>query len=92
MIIPRFNRHKFVKFNGFICRSRKGNRWDNSVAESFFHSLKTELVYNNRYTSREEAKQSIFYYIEVYYNRVRRHSTLGSIAPMAFENQGRKAA
>ncbi len=82
-----------MKQYGFICSmSRKGNCWDNSVAESFFHSLKTELVYNNRYTTREEAKQSLFYYIEVYYNRVRRHSTLGLIAPMVFENQGRKVA
>lgn len=84
---------RLMKQYGFICSmSRKGNCWDNSVAESFFHSLKTELVYNNRYTTREEAKQSLFYYIEVYYNRVRRHSTLGSIAPMVFEDQERKVA
>lgn len=51
--------------------NRKDNCWDNSVAESFFHSLKVELVYAERYATRENAKQSIFEYIEVYYNRVR---------------------
>ena len=72
--------------------SRKGNCWDNAVAESFFHTLKTELIYGNRYLTREEAKQSIFQYIEVYYNRVRRHSAIGLIAPQEFENQLRMVA
>lgn len=72
--------------------SRKGNCWDNGVAESFFHSLKVELVGNYCYQSREEAKQSIFHYIEVYYNRIRRHSTIGSIAPMIFEHQYKAVA
>lgn len=77
-----------LKQYGLICSmSRKGNCWDNSVAESFFHSLKTELIYTQRYANREIAKQSIFQYIEVYYNRMRRHSTIGSIAPLVFENQ-----
>ena len=67
--------------------SRKGNCWDNAVSESFFHSLKTELTYSEQYTTREIAKQSIFQYIEGYYNRVRRHSTIGSISPEMFENQ-----
>ncbi|MES2998786.1 MAG: IS3 family transposase, partial [Pseudomonadota bacterium] len=49
--------------------------------------IKTELIYNERYATREIAKKSIFQYIEVYYNRVRRHSSLGSIAPEVFENQ-----
>jgi len=62
------------------------------VAESFFHSLKVELIGNYSYQSREEAKQSIFHYIEVYYNRIRRHSTIGSIAPMIFENQCKAVA
>jgi putative transposase len=62
------------------------------VAESFFHSIKTELIYSERYSTREEAKQSIFQYIEGYYNRVRRHTTIGSIAPMAFEKEGKKVA
>lgn len=79
---------KMLKHYGLICSmSRKGNCWDNSVSESFFHTIKTELIYAERYATREIAKQSIFQYIEVYYNRVRRHSTIGSIAPMVFENQ-----
>jgi putative transposase len=79
---------KMLKSFGFICSmSRKGNCWDNAVAESFFHSIKTELVYTERYATREIAKQSIFQYIEVYYNRIRRHSTIGSMAPEVFENQ-----
>jgi transposase InsO family protein len=79
---------KMLKNYGLICSmSRKGNCWDNSVAESFFNSLKTELIYNEEYKTREEAKQSIFYYIEVYYNQLRRHSAIGLIPPMRFENQ-----
>lgn len=82
---------KMLKSSGFICSmSRKGNCWDNAVAESFFHSIKTELIYTERYTTREIAKQSIFEYIEMYYNRVRRHSAIGSISPDMFENQFRK--
>lgn len=73
---------------GFISSmSRKANCWDNAVSESFFHTIKTELIHGERYTTREIAKQSIFQYIEVYYNRIRRHSTIGSIAPMVFEDQ-----
>jgi putative transposase len=82
------NFQKMLKLYGFICSmSRKENCWDNAVAESFFHSIRTELVYMERYATREIAKQSIFQYIEMYYNRVRRHSALGSIAPEGFENQ-----
>ena len=65
--------------------SRKGHCWDNAVAESFFHTLKTELVHHEDYRSRDEAKVSIFEYIEVFYNRQRRHSHLGQMAPTAFE-------
>jgi putative transposase len=67
--------------------SRKGDCWDNSVCESFFHTLKTELIYGARYIRRELAKQSIFEYIEAYYNRVRRHSTIGFMAPFVFESK-----
>ncbi len=84
---------KILKEYGLICSmSRKGNCWDNACAESFFHTLKTELIYSERYKTRESAKQSVFQYIEVYYNRVRRHSSIGSIAPMVFENQLRNVA
>lgn len=65
--------------------SRKGDCWDNAVAESFFHTLKTELVYHERYQTREQARHSIFEYIEVFYNRKRRHSANGSMSPANFE-------
>lgn len=64
-----------------------GNCYDNATQESFYHTLKTEHVYFEFYKTREEAKQSIFEYVEVFYNRKRRHSTLGYISPMAFENR-----
>lgn len=79
---------KMLKAYGLVCSmSRKGNCWDNAVAESFFHSIKTEMIYSERYATREMAKLSIFQYIEVYYNRIRRHSAIGSKAPEVFENQ-----
>lgn len=65
--------------------SRRGNCWDNAVVESFFHTLKTELVFHRRYLTREAARQDIFEWIEVFYNRVRRHSTLGYRSPAEFE-------
>jgi transposase InsO family protein len=65
--------------------SDKGDCYDNAVAESFFHTLKTEHVYFERYKTREEARCSIFEYIEVFYNRIRRHSTIGSRSPYEFE-------
>lgn len=72
--------------NGIQCSmSRKGNCWDNAVAESFFHTLKTELVQHEDYRNRTEAKASIFEYVEVFYNRQRRHSHVGQVAPLTFE-------
>jgi len=71
--------------------SRKGNCYDNALAESFFHTLKTEHVYSYRYTTRAEARQSIFEYIEMFYNRVRRHSTLGYRSPVCFEQEAMAA-
>jgi len=65
--------------------SRKGNCWDNACVESFFGTLKRELVYHRHYTTRDEAKQDIFEYIEVFYNRQRRHSTLGYHSPAEYE-------
>lgn len=77
-----------LKENNFICSmSRKGNCWDNAVAESFFHTLKVELIHSERYATRAAIKQSVFEYIEVYYNRIRRHSAVNSIAPMQYEEQ-----
>lgn len=66
--------------------SRKGNCWDNAVAESFFKTLKTELVYHCKFTTRQEARLAVFSYIEGFYNRERRHSTLGYLTPCQFEN------
>jgi len=66
--------------------SRKGNCWDNAPIESFFHSLKTEWVMFENYKTRSEARSSLFSYIELFYNRKRRHSALGNKSPMAFEN------
>lgn len=65
--------------------SRKANCWDNAVAESFFRTLKTELIYHEQYATREKAIASIFEYIEVFYNRQRRHSTLGYASPEEYE-------
>jgi putative transposase len=65
--------------------SGTGNCYDNATMESFYHTLKTEHIYFEYYKTREEAKQSIFEYVEVFYNRKRRHSTLGYSSPMLFE-------
>ena len=65
--------------------SRKGNCWDNAVAESFFGSLKTERVFFSSYKTREEAKRDIVDYIEMFYNSNRRHSYLGYVSPKEFE-------
>jgi putative transposase len=71
---------------GVVCSmSRKGNCWDNAVAESFFATLKTELVYQRRFATRKEAREAIFEFIEVFYNRQRRHSSLGYLSPMEYE-------
>ena len=79
--------------NGFICSmSRKGNCWDNAVAESFFHTLKTELIHHEDFQTREEAHKAIFEYIEVFYNRQRKHSTNGYLAPFVYEQKLAKSA
>jgi putative transposase len=81
---------------GFVqSMSRKGNCWDNAVAESFFHSIKTQLIHHCRFQSIAEAEQALFNYIEVYYNRQRKHSTNGYKAPALYEQEwwnNRKAA
>jgi putative transposase len=71
---------------GITCSmSRRGDCWDNAPMESFFASLKKELVHDEDYATREEARASIFEYIETFYNRVRRHSTLGYLSPVNYE-------
>jgi len=67
--------------------SRKGNCWDNAVAESFFKTLKSNLVYKTYFYTKKQAKAEIFEYIEVYYNRIRSHSYLGNLSPCKFEQK-----
>jgi putative transposase len=77
---------RIIKNNKLIgSMSRKGNCWDNAIAESFFHTLKTELIHLEKYKTREEAKSSIFQYIVGYYNLVRMHSALDYRAPNEVE-------
>ena len=65
--------------------SRKGNCWDNAVMESFYRSLKAELIHHEDFQTREDARLAIFEYIEVFYNRRRRHSALGYLSPLEYE-------
>ena len=67
--------------------SRSGNVWDNAAMESFFSSLKTERTALKTYRTRDEAKADVFGYIECFYNVKRRHSTIGYLSPMEFENR-----
>jgi putative transposase len=77
-------RNKLADYKMAQSMSGKGNCYDNAVAESFFHTLKTELVYFEKYETKEQAKQSIFEYIEVFYNRQRLHSALGYQTPVEY--------
>lgn len=75
-----------LEARGMECSmSRKGNCWDNAVVESFFSTLKQELVYTTDFTTHQQARLALFEYIEVFYNRQRRHSTLGYVSPANFE-------
>jgi transposase InsO family protein len=75
--------------HGIQCSmSRPGNCWDNAVVESFFATLKTELINRQRFQTRQEAHSAIFAYMEGFYNRRRRHSTLDYLSPVEFERQG----
>ncbi|MDD1611159.1 MAG: IS3 family transposase [Methylococcaceae bacterium] len=83
---------KLLKQHGITqSMSRKGNCWDNAVSESFFHTLKTECVNHENYSTREAARKSIFDYIEVFYNRQRLHSSNGYLSPVEFERQFKAA-
>lgn len=74
--------------HGLLCSmSAKGNCYDNACAESFFHSLKVELIHGERFRTRQAMREAVFEYIEVDYNRTRRHSTNGYLSPEAFEAQ-----
>jgi len=70
--------------------SRRGDCWDNAVAESFFASLKLELVYQVQWRTRAEARTAIFEYLEYFYNRRRRHSSLGYLSPLEFERRNQR--
>lgn len=76
-----------INKNKFIVRSmsRKGNCWDNAVAESFFKTIKAELIYQNKYQTKQEAALSIFEYIETYYNKIRRHKQLNNLTILEFQ-------
>ena len=75
-----------LRSNGMICSmSGKGDCWDNAVMESFWSTLKTELVHHEHYATREQARGSIFEYVETFYNRKRLHSAIGYLSPEAFE-------
>ena len=80
-------RDKLEEYTFFQSMSRRGNCWDNACAESVFGTIKTELVYNRKYRTRAEARRDIFEYIEVFYNRTRRHSTIGNVSPVIFERR-----
>jgi len=72
--------------NKIVCSmSRKGNCWDNAVVESFFGSLKNEWMQKKIYQTMEDAKKDVFHYIEVFYNRKRRHASLGYVSPVVYE-------
>ena len=75
-----------IKRHKLLCSmSAKGNCYDNACAESFFHSLKVEAIHGERLTTRETMRRQVFEYIELNYNRQRRHSAIGMISPEAFE-------
>lgn len=77
---------KILRAFGISCSmSRKGNCWDNSVVESVFASLKKDLVHHTVFETRAQAKSKIFDHIEVFYNKVRTHSTLDYLSPYEFE-------
>lgn len=72
--------------------SRKGNCWDNAVSESFFGTIKKEMIYLERFKTRESARRAIFEYIEIFYNRIRLHSTINFLSPEDFEQKMETAA
>ena len=78
--------------HGITCSmSRSGNVWDNAAMESFFSSLKTERIKRKTYRTRKQARADVFDYIECFYNPKRRHSTIGYLSPITFEEQAMKA-
>ncbi len=82
----RLSKHQMIQ-----SMSGKGNCYDNSVTESFFSTLKKDLIYHRNFKTRSEARQSIFQYVEIFYNRIRKHSTLGNLSPVQFRQLKRAA-
>lgn len=83
---------RLLNVHGIECSlSRRGDCWDNAAMESFFSSLKTERVNRRTYRNRDEARADVFDYIECFYNPKRRHSTLGYMSPIEYENQAKLA-
>jgi putative transposase len=79
---------RLLATNGIVSSmSRRADCWDNAVAESFFATLKTELVYQSQWKTRAQARTAIFEYLELFYNRQRRHSSLGYLSPVEFERR-----
>ena len=76
---------KLLKVKIIQSMSRRGNCYDNAFAESFFGTLKKELIYRRKFKTREEAKAAIFEYIECWYNKSRMHSSLGYLTPLMYE-------
>lgn len=83
----------FLERNGVVrSMSRKGNCWDNAVMESFYGRLKVELIYAENYQTIEEVRTALFTYIEIFYNRKRRHSANDGVSPVEFEENAAIAA
>ena len=77
---------RLLRKHELLCSmSKRGDCYDNACAESFFHTLKVELTHGVRYQKRSTLRREVFEYIEIYYNRLRRHSTLGHVSPTTFE-------
>lgn len=82
-----YSHRALLESHGIIqSMSRKGDCWDNAVSESFFHTLKVELVHRQKFKTRSVAKTAIFEYIEVFYNRIRMHSANDYLSPLEYEN------
>jgi transposase InsO family protein len=88
----RAYRRELAAHDMIASMSRKGDCYDSAVAESFFATLEFELIMKNDWHTREDARRAIFRYIEIWYNRKRRHSTLGYIGPAQYEEELQKAA
>ena len=81
-----------LKDRGVVCSmSRKGDCWDNALAESFFATLRKELTDRVVFLTRDAARTAVFEFIEAFYNRIRRRSTLGMLSPIEFENTTRRS-